>query len=308
MVSEIALGNWLTQGRILDQSQTTQLVQHAFDLGIIFFDTADVYADGAAETALGAALQSGIRRQDVVLASKCYFPMSERPNDRGLGRKHIFESVHASLGRLQTDYLDIYQCHRFDEDTPLEETVMAMGDLVRQGKILYWGVSEWTADQIELACEIAHLNTVSAPISNQPRYSIFERGIEAEVIPASRRCGIGQVVFSPLAQGILTGKYKPGEPFPPGTRAADENAGQFIRRMISDERLEIVQKLAGLAQELDLTMSQLALAWVLRQANVASAIIGASRTEQLDENAAASGRTLPPETWTTIDQLTGAAA
>lgn len=303
-VSEIALGNWLTQGSALSQEQTSLLVHRAFDLGIFFFDTADVYANGAAETALGLALQDGPKRQDLVIASKCYFPMSEAPNDRGLSRKHIFESVHGSLKRLGTDYLDILQCHRFDPETPLFETVAAFSDLIRQGKILYWGVSEWTGDQIREAAAIAKEISGIAPISNQPRYSIFERGIEEDVIQASHDCGLGQVVFSPLAQGVLTGKYLPGAPVQEGTRAADAERGKWMGRFLSEEKLMQVQEMKSLADAEGITMSQLALAWCLRLKNVSSCIIGATSVSQLEENAGASGVSLSDEILDQIDQIT----
>jgi aryl-alcohol dehydrogenase-like predicted oxidoreductase len=304
-VSEISLGNWLTQGRTLDQGQTDELVKTAFDLGINLFDTADVYNNGKAEEALGSALKSlGIARKDIVLATKCYFPFSDRPNDKGLSRKHIFESVHDSLARLQTSYLDVMQCHRWDEETPLAETLAAFGDLVRQGKILYWGVSEWSGDQIRRACAIADEMGSARPISNQPRCHIYERYIEAEVVPASEELGLGQIIFSPLAQGLLTGKYKPGHEFPAGTRAADPSSNQFILRLITPERLEQVQVMEGWAQELGITMGQLALRWCLRLPNISSCIIGASRPEQISENAAASGDSLPEDVIERIDALT----
>lgn len=299
-VSEIALGNWLTQGSALSQEQTNLLVGRAYDLGIFFLDTADVYANGAAEEALGTALKQGPSRQNFVIASKCYFPMSEAPNDRGLSRKHIFESVHGSLKRLGTDYLDILQCHRFDPETPVFETVAAFSDLIRQGKILYWGVSEWTGDQISEACATAKEINGIAPISNQPRYSLFERGIEDDVIPICEKLGLSQAVFSPLAQGVLTGKYLPGQPVMEGTRASDDQRNKFMGRFMTEEKLNQVQEMKKLADGLGITMSQLALAWCLRLKNVTSCIIGATSLAQLEENAGASGVTLPDEV---LDQL-----
>lgn len=303
-VSEIALGNWLTQGSTLSQSDTTAIVKHAYDLGIFFFDTADVYANGAAETALGEALKDGPRRQDLVIASKCYFPMTDAPNDRGLSRKHIFESVHASLKRLGTDYLDLLQCHRFDPETPVAETAAAYSDLIRQGKILYWGVSEWSGPQITEAAAIAKEIGGYAPISNQPRYSIFERYIEAEVIPASQAAGLGQVVFSPLAQGVLTGKYLPGQAPQPGTRGADADKGKWMGPFMTEERLAQVQELKKLAEGIGITVGQLALAWCLRQKNLSACIIGATSPQQLNENVGASGVSLSDDILQEIDRIT----
>lgn len=302
-VSEIALGNWLTQGSALSQDQTDLLVGRAYELGIFFLDTADVYANGAAEEALGRALKQGPSRQNFVIASKCYFPMSEAPNDRGLSRKHIFESVHGSLKRLGTDYLDILQCHRFDPETPVFETVAAFSDLIRQGKILYWGVSEWTAEQIREACATAKEINGIAPISNQPRYSIFERGIEDDVVPTCEKLGLSQAVFSPLAQGVLTGKYLPGQPVQEGTRASDDKRNTFMGRFMTEERLQKVQEMKKLADGLDITMSQLALAWCLRLKNVSSCIIGATTIAQLEENAGASGVSLPDDVIDKIDLI-----
>ncbi len=218
-VSEIALGSWLTFGSAVEVADSAKVIEAAHELGITFFDTADIYATGAAEEVLGRTLR-GISRHHLVIATKCFFPMSDRPNDHGLSRKHIFESVEASLGRLQTDYLDIHQCHRPDPDTPVAETVRAYDDLIRQGKILYWGVSEWDADRIAQACAMADRMNAPRPISNQPNYSIMRRGIEARILPESKRLGLGQIVFSPLAQGVLTGKYCGGA-MPEGSRATD---------------------------------------------------------------------------------------
>lgn len=301
VVSEIGLGSWLTLGSSVDRAGTRELVHAAYDLGVNFFDTADVYANGDGEVALGAALE-GIPRRYVVIASKCFFPMSEHPNDRGLSRKHIFESVEASLARLGTDYLDVHQCHRPDPTTPLEETVRAYEDLIRQGKILYWGVSQWSAEQIEEACQLADALGAYRPISNQPQYNVFRRGIEADVIPTSIAHGVSQVVFSPLAQGVLSGKYSGGA-VPQGTRGADEFRNQFMTDFLRPERLERVDALKPLAAELGISLPQLALAWCLRQANVSSVIVGVTRAAQLEDNAKASGLVLPEPLIERIDAL-----
>ena len=300
-VSEISLGSWLTLGSSVDVDGTRDLVHRAFDLGINLFDTADVYAVGAAEDALGRALRD-LPRHHVVIASKCFFPMSQNTNDRGLSRKHIVESVEASLRRLGTDYLDLEQCHRADPATPIEETVRAYEDLIRQGKLLYWGVSEWRAEHIVDACRIAELRNAYAPISNQPQYSIVRRGIERAVLPVSVREGLGQIVFSPLAQGALTGKYSGGV-LPEGTRAADQQRNQFMDAFLEDEALAKVDRLQPIADELGLSMAQLALAWCLRQPGVSSTIVGVTRPEQLDDNVKASGRKLPAEALDAIDEI-----
>jgi aryl-alcohol dehydrogenase-like predicted oxidoreductase len=300
-VSEVALGSWLTIGSSVGQAATHEIVRSAVDLGINLFDTADVYARGAAELALREAL-SGISRHHVVLATKAFFPMSDRPNDRGLSRKHLFESVEGSLRRLGTDYLDLHQCHRPDPDTPLEETVGAYADLVRQGKVLYWGVSEWSGEQIAGACRMADARQGYRPISSQPQYSILRRGIERDVQPLCMREGLGQIVWSPLAQGVLTGKYRDGQR-PEGTRAVDPERGIFMRDLLRDDVLERVQQLTPLAQELDISLAQLALAWCLRARAVASVIVGVTRAAQLEENARASEIELPPEALEQIDAL-----
>ncbi|HKH10297.1 MAG TPA: aldo/keto reductase family protein [Rubrobacter sp.] len=301
-VSEISLGSWLTYGGSVAERRATDCIHKAYDLGINFFDTANVYVRGAAEEIVGNALK-GFDRDLYFLATKVYFPMGDGPNDRGLSRKHITEQCHASLRRLGVDYVDLYQCHRYDEETPLEETMRALDDLVRAGKVLYVGVSEWTADQIGEALRIAKEMNLDRIVSNQPRYNMLQRGIEDAVIPLSQREGVGQVVFSPLAQGILTGKYRPGEAPEQGTRAADPESGRFMRGLMNEQVLSAVDGLRAVASEAGLTMSQLALAWVLRQPNVSSAIIGASRPEQVEDNAAASGMELPPETLEKIDGI-----
>jgi voltage-dependent potassium channel beta subunit len=300
-VSEVGLGSWLTLGSKVDVAGTTELVRHAFELGINFFDTADVYANGEAEEALGRALRS-IPRPQLVIATKCFFPVSEHPNARGLSRKHVFESVEASLRRLGTDYLDLHQCHRSDPETPLEETVRAYEDLIRQGKILYWGVSEWSADTIERACQIADATGGYRPISNQPNYSIVRRSIEAEVVPACQRLGVGQVVFSPLGQGVLTGKYSGGQR-PETSRAADPQRNHWMSDYLAPDVLERVDRLRPLAAKLDISMAQLALAWCLRDSAVSSVIVGATSTAQLEDNVGAAGVVLGNEIVEAIDAL-----
>jgi voltage-dependent potassium channel beta subunit len=300
-VSEVSLGSWLTLGSSVDRESTREIVHRAYDLGINFFDTADVYADGQAEEMLGQALRA-IPRRYVVIASKAFFPMSEHPNDRGLSRKHLFESVEASLRRLGTDYLDLHQCHRADPSTPVEETVCAYEDLIRQGKVLYWGVSEWSGAQIAEACRIADRRIAYRPVSNQPQYSLLRRQIEAEVLPACRGEGLSQIVFSPLAQGVLSGKYSGGTR-PPGSRAADARRNTFMRAYLEPATLARVDRLAALANELGVSPAQLALAWCLREPGVASVIAGATRVAQLEENAKASGVRIPAELLARIDAI-----
>ncbi len=301
-VSEISLGSWLTYGGSVAERQAKACIHKAYDLGINFFDTANVYMRGAAEEIVGDALKD-FDRDSYFLATKVYFPMGDGPNDRGLSRKHITEQCHASLRRLGTDYVDLYQCHRYDEGTPLEETLRTFDDLVRQGKILYIGVSEWTAGQIGDALRIAGEMNLDRIVSNQPRYNMIQRQIEAGVVPLSERAGVGQVVFSPLAQGILTGKYRPGEAPEQGTRAADPESNRFMQQLMNEDVLSAVDKLRSIAEEAGLSMPQLALAWILRQSNVSSAIIGASRPEQVEDNASASGAELPPEALERIDGI-----
>ncbi len=303
-VSEISLGSWLTYGGSVAEEEATACIRRAYELGINFFDTANVYRRGVAEEIVGRALKD-FERDSYFLATKVYFPMGEGPNDRGLSRKHVMEQCHASLRRLGVDYVDLYQCHRYDAQTPLEETLRALDDLVRQGKVLYVGVSEWTADQISDALRIAEEMNLDRIVSNQPRYNMIQRKIEAEVIPLSEREGVGQVVFSPLAQGILTGKYRPGEAPERGTRAADPETRRFMRELMNEEVLSAVEKLRAVASEAGLSMSQLALAWVLRLENVSSAIIGASRPGQVEDNAGASGVELSPDVISEIDGILG---
>lgn len=286
-VSRISFGSWLTLGNVVEQKDSDRLVHFAYERGVNLFDTADVYNRGEGERALGRAVRD-LPRHRLVIASKCYFPMSDDdPNDRGLSRKHIVESVHKSLDRLGTEYLDLYQCHRPDPDVPIEETARAMDDLIRQGKILYWGVSFWPAWRIAYAIRFCQENGLNAPISNQPPYNLLDRHIESEVIPASQDLGVGQIVYSPLAQGALTGKYVRGKEPEKGTRAADERTGHFVRRYLADDVLDQVARFKKVADDLGVSPARLALRWVLQQDNVASAIVGASRVEQLEDNLAA---------------------
>ena len=301
-ISNVSLGSWLTYGNVIEQDVADSVIGRALEVGINLLDTADIYNRGGGEKALAATIR-GRRREHLVIATKCFFPMSDDVNDRGLSRKHIVESLHQSLARLATDYVDLYQCHRPDPETPLGETVMAMDDLIRQGKILYWGVSLWPASLIVEAVQLAHDNGWHAPISNQPKYNLFDRDIEEEVIPASERCGIGQIVFSPLAQGVLTGKYRDGENPGADTRAGNDRVNQFIGPYLSASRLTQAQGLVDLAARFDLRPAQVALAWCLRQPNVNSVIIGASRVEQLEENVAAADLELAPELLQQLEDL-----
>ena len=304
-VSEISYGNWLTHGSQVEEDQAQACIKTALDVGITTFDTADVYANTAAESVLGRGL-AGQRRESLEIFTKVFWPTGPGgPNDKGLGRKHIMESANASLKRLQTDYIDLYQAHRFDRTVPLEETMLAFADLVRQGKVLYLGVSEWNAEQISRAAAMARELNVPL-ISNQPQYNALWRVIEEQVIPACEREGISQIVWSPIAQGVLTGKYKAGQPLPEGSRATDEKGGaNMVKRFLSDEVLERVAKLEPLAQQAGLSLAQLAVAWVLQNPNVASAIIGASRPEQVRENVQAAGVRLEPELLAAIDDALG---
>ncbi|MED4227166.1 aldo/keto reductase family protein [Neobacillus cucumis] len=282
-VSEIGLGSWLTYGTAVEKDQSTACIHKAYEQGINFFDTANAYNKGAAEVVLGEALKE-YPRSSYVLATKVYFSMGKGPNDRGLSRKHIIEQCDASLKRLGVEYIDLYQCHRYDTETPLEETLRALDDLVSQGKVLYTGVSEWSAAQITDAVHIAKEKNLRPLVSNQPIYNMLVRYIEKEVLPVCEREGLGQVVFSPLAQGILTGKYKQGQPVPSSSRAANDRTNSVINSYLNDEVLSRVQKLENIAQNLGVKLSQLALAWVLKHPGVSSAIIGASRQEQVEEN------------------------
>jgi voltage-dependent potassium channel beta subunit len=301
-VSEISLGSWLTYGGSVAEERAQACIHKAYELGINVFDTANVYMRGAAEEIVGRAL-NGFERDSYFLATKVYFPMGEGPNDRGLSRKHITEQCHASLKRLGVDYVDLYQCHRYDEDTPLEETLRALDDLVRQGKVLYVGVSEWRADQIADALRLAKEMNLDRIVSNQPRYNMIQRHIEAEIIPLCEREGVGQVVFSPLAQGVLTGKYLPGEVPKEGTRAADSESNRFMQELMNKEVLSAVNKLRSVASDAGLSMSQLALVWILGHENVSSAIIGASRPEQVEDNVKAAGVRLSADVVSKIDGI-----
>ena len=307
-ISEITFGNWLTHGSQVENDVATQCVRAALDAGISTFDTADVYANTAAETVLGEALK-GERRESLEIFTKVFGPTGPKGhNDLGLSRKHIMESMNGSLSRLQTDYVDLYQAHRYDFETPLEETMQAFADIVRQGKALYIGVSEWTAQQIRdghaLAKELGF-----QLISNQPQYSMLWRVIEAEVVPTSEELGLSQIVWSPMAQGVLSGKYHPGKPAPEGSRATDSKGGaRMIERWMSDEVLTGVQQLKPIADEAGLTMAQLSIAWVLQNKNVASAIMGASRPEQIEKNVAAAGVKLDQGIMDKIDAAIGSLA
>jgi len=306
-ISEITYGNWLTHGSQVENDVATQCVHAALDAGITTFDTADVYANGAAEQVLGAALK-GQRRESLEVFTKVYWPTGPDPkgkNDTGLSRKHVLESIDGSLRRLQMDYVDLYQAHRYDSFTPLEETMQAFADVVRAGKALYVGVSEWTAEQIRSAHALAQDLGISL-ISSQPQYSMLWRVIEDEVVPACEELGLSQIVWSPIAQGVLTGKYKPGEQPPAGSRATDTKGGaDMIKRWMSDDVLSRVQQLAPIAGDLGLSLAQLAVAWVLQNDNVAAAIIGASRPEQVGENVKAAGVRIPDDAMKRIDEVLG---
>jgi len=306
-ISEITYGNWLTHGSQVENDVATQCVRAALAAGITTFDTADVYANGKAEEVLGAALR-GERRESLEVFTKVYWPVGSDPkgkNDTGLSRKHIIEGIDGSLRRLQMDYVDLYQAHRYDSFTPLEETMQAFADVVRAGKALYIGVSEWTAEQIRAGHELARQLGVNL-VSSQPQYSMLWRVIEDEVVPTCTELGISQIVWSPIAQGVLTGKYKPGQDAPAGSRATDAKGGaDMIKRWIADDVLTRVQQLQPIARELDLSMAQLAVAWVLHNDNVASALVGASRPEQVIENVKAAGVKIPDEAIKSIDEVLG---
>ena len=309
-ISEISYGNWLTHGSQIEADQAKACVHAALDAGITTFDTADVYANTRAETVLGDILASE-RREGLQIFTKVYWPAAEgvekdkfTQNASGLSRKHILESINGSLRRLQTDHVDLYQAHRYDTDTPLEETMLAFADVVRQGKALYIGVSEWTAEQIRAAKPLA--DELHVPlVSNQPQYNMLWRVIESQVVPTCEELGLSQVVWSPVAMGLLTGKYKPGQPPPEGSRAADPNLANSVKDRMDDDLLQRIQQLEPIAQEAGLSMAALAVAWVLQNQNVATAIIGASRPEQVTSNVAASGVTLAPEVMSRIDEVLG---
>ncbi|MDA0274053.1 MAG: aldo/keto reductase family protein [Actinobacteria bacterium] len=282
-VSAISYGNWLTHGSQIEADQAIKTVHAAYENGITTFDTADVYAGTKAEVVLADAIK-GFRREGIELFTKVYWPIGEGVNDRGLSRKHVMEAINGSLRRLKVDYVDLYQAHRFDHETPLEETMRAFEDIVRSGKALYIGVSEWSADQIQAAVDIAKQMNFDKIVSNQPQYSMLWRVIEGEVVPTSVKNGISQIVWSPMAQGVLTGKYLPGQPAPAGSRATDAGGARMIERWMRDDVLNAVQNLKPIAAELGISMGQLAIAWVLKNPNVASAIVGASRPDQIVDN------------------------
>ncbi|AGZ40149.1 aldo/keto reductase family protein [Actinoplanes friuliensis] len=301
LVSEIAYGNWITHGSQVEEEAADACVKAALDVGITTFDTADAYAGTRAEEVLGRALK-GERREGLEIFTKVFWPTGPGPNDRSLSRKHLMESINGSLRRLQLDYVDLYQAHRYDYSTPLEETMQAFADIVHSGKALYIGVSEWSATEIRAGWELAQDLKIQL-VSNQPQYSALWRVIEAEVVPTSIELGIGQVVWSPIAQGVLTGKYEPGKQPPAGSRATDDKSGaDFISRLLSDEVLTAVQQLKPLAEQAGLSMAQLAVAWVLQNSNVSAAIIGASRPEQVRDNAKASGVKLDDDLMAAIDK------
>jgi aryl-alcohol dehydrogenase-like predicted oxidoreductase len=307
-VSEISYGNWITHGSQVETESAIKCVREALNQGITTFDTADVYANTKAEVVLAKALK-GVRRESYELFTKVYWPTGPGKNDRGLSRKHIMESCHASLKRLNTDHIDLYQLHRFDFETPLEESLGALDDLVRQGKVMYVGFSEWTAEQIARGLKIQDQRGYNRFVSSQPQYSALWRVIEAEVVPLSQREGIGQIVWSPMAQGVLTGKYLPGKKAPAGSRATDKKSGAaMISRWMKDDVLEAVQLLKPIAESVDLSMSQMALAWVLQNPNVSSAIMGATKPAQIRDNVKASGVKLPPEVMKAIDEAIGKVA
>lgn len=301
-VSEISLGSWLTYGNSVEMERAAATIDRAYELGINFFDTANVYVQGEAEKVVGEALNR-YERDSYVLATKVFWPMGDGPNDRGLSRKHVMEQLHASLKRLKHDYVDIYYCHRYDPETPIDETLRTIDDMVRQGKVLYVGVSEWTAAQIQEALQTADRYLLDRIVVNQPQYNMLHRYIEKEVVPLSEKNGIGQVVFSPLAQGVLTGKYRKGQGIPEGTRAADPKANMFMGNLLKDDTLDKVEQLILVAEELNISLAQLALAWILRLPNVASALIGASRPEQIDENIKAIDVTLSSEVQARIEAI-----
>ncbi|MFN4846589.1 MAG: aldo/keto reductase family protein [Rhodoluna sp.] len=303
-VTELVYGNWLTHATQIENERAIATVHAALDGGITSFDTADVYANQAAESVLGDALK-GQRREGIEVFTKVYWPVAERmPNDTGLSRKHIMESINGSLKRLQMDYVDLYQAHRFDVETPLEETMQAFADIVRQGKALYIGVSEWNAEQIRAGVKLAKELGFQL-ISSQPQYSMIWRVIEEEVIPTCEELGVSQIVWSPMAQGVLTGKYLPGQPVPAGSRAADEKVNGFIQKWLTDEVLTRVQQLKPLADELGITMAQFALAWVLQNKNVSSAIVGATSPEQITSNIGAVGIEIPKEIMIKVTEILG---
>ena len=300
-VSAISLGSWLTYGKTVEDDVAVRTIQRAYDLGINFFDSANVYERGEGERVMAKALRS-YPRESYVITTKAFWPMGDGPNDRGLSRKHVFEQVHQSLRRMELDYVDIFYCHRYDPETPVVETLRVIDDLIRQGKILYAGVSMWTAAQIEEAVAVADQYLLDRIIVNQPEYNILNRSIEKEVVPVSEKYGIGQVVFSPLAQGVLTGKYRGGV-IPEDSRGANEEINQWVKELIAGGVLERVDQLEDIARELGISLAQLSLAWILRESNIASALVGASRPEQVDENVKAVEVELSDDVTARIDEL-----
>ena len=301
-ITAIAYGNWLTHGSQVEEDAALACVRRALEEGITTFDTADVYANTVAESVLGKAL-AGERREGLEILTKVYWPTGPgKHNDSGLSRKHIMESIDGSLARLGTDYVDLYQAHRFDYETPLEETMEAFADVVRQGKALYIGVSEWTAEQIRRGHALARELRIPF-VSSQPQYNMLWRVIEAEVVPTCEELGIGQIVWSPIAGGVLTGKYRPGQAPPEGSRGAHQDAGKFVEGRLNDELLTRVQRLGPVADEAGLSLAQLAVAWVLQNRNVSAAIIGASRPEQVSENVKAAGVRLEESVMRAIDEV-----
>lgn len=302
-VSEISLGSWLTYGKTVEDNTAERTIHKAYELGINFFDSANVYERGEGERVMAKALKE-YPRESYVITTKAFWPMGDGPNDRGLSRKHVTEQLHASLKRMDLDYVDIFYCHRYDPETPVEETLRTIDDLIRQGKILYAGVSEWSAAQIEEAMRVADKFLLDRIVVNQPVYNMLNRYIEKEVIPVSEKYGVGQVVFSPLAQGVLTGKYKGGQ-VPQNSRAANESINNFISGMLNEDVFAKVAKLEDVAKDLGITLPELALSWILRQPNVASALIGASRPEQVEQNVKAIDVVLTPEVLTVIEDILG---
>lgn len=300
-VTAVSLGSWITYGGSVADDVATRCIEHAWDLGVRFYDTANVYAGGEAERVVGRAL-ARYPRDEYVLATKLFWPMGDTPNQRGLSRKHVMEQCSASLERLGADYIDLYQCHRWDEETPVEETCRAMDDLIRQGRILYWGVSEWSAAQIEEAVLACRKHNWAEPVSNQPQYNALHRDIEKDVLPTTERLGLGNVVWSPLAMGILTGKYQSVDDVPAGTRASSSASG-FMRQYFTQDVLDRVQELAALAADTGCSLAQLSLAWCLRQAAVSSVIVGASRPEQLDDTVAAADLSVRPSVLAAFDRI-----
>lgn len=300
-VSEISLGSWLTYGKSVEDDTAIKTIQRAYELGINSFDSANVYERGEGEKVMAKALRP-FRRESYIITTKAFWPMGDGVNDRGLSRKHVFEQLHASLRRMELDYVDIFYCHRYDPETPVEETLRTIDDMIRQGKVLYAGVSEWTAAQIQEAITVADQYLLDRIVVNQPSYSMLNRYIEKEVIPVSSKLGIGQIVFSPLAQGVLTGKYRGGH-IPEGTRGSNPEINQWVQNMIASGVMAKVDALEDLANELGITLPEMALAWILRQPNVASALVGASRPEQIEANAKAVEVELCQETLDKIEAI-----